>query len=90
MVQWLRLHTSTAGGTGSIPGWGTKILYATWRSQKNKEFGKVRVRGLGFGIRNEFCQLSLSGFYGKSHCVHCFHLTVLFEYTVDFFINRNC
>ena len=24
-VQWLRLHTSTAGGAGSIPGLGTKI-----------------------------------------------------------------
>ena len=24
-VQWLRLHTCTAGGTGSIPGQGTKI-----------------------------------------------------------------
>ena len=24
-VQWLRLHASTVGGTGSIPGWGTKI-----------------------------------------------------------------
>ena len=22
VVQWLRLHTSTAGGTVSIPGWG--------------------------------------------------------------------
>ena len=27
-VQWLRLHTATAGGTGSIPDWGTKILHA--------------------------------------------------------------
>ena len=25
-VQWLRLCASTAGGTGSTPGWGTKIL----------------------------------------------------------------
>ena len=25
-VHWLRLRTSTAGGTGSIPGWGTKVL----------------------------------------------------------------
>ena len=25
-LQWLGLHASTAGGTGSIPGWGTKIL----------------------------------------------------------------
>ena len=26
VVQWLRLHASTAGDTGLIPGWGTKIL----------------------------------------------------------------
>ena len=29
-VQWLGLHTSTAGGTGSIPGQGTKIPKAAW------------------------------------------------------------
>ena len=28
-VQWLRLCASTAGGTGSIPGWRTKILHAS-------------------------------------------------------------
>ena len=27
VVQWLRLHASTAGDTGSIPGQGTKILH---------------------------------------------------------------
>ena len=27
-VQWLRVHTTTAVGTGSIPGWGTKIPHA--------------------------------------------------------------
>ena len=27
-VQWLGFHASTAGGMGSIPGWGTKILRA--------------------------------------------------------------
>ena len=27
-VQWLRLHASTVGGIGSIPGQGTKISYA--------------------------------------------------------------
>ena len=36
LVQWLRLSTSTAGGTGSIPGWGTKILQATQCSPKQK------------------------------------------------------
>ena len=28
VVQWWRLCTSSAGGSGSIPGWGTKILHA--------------------------------------------------------------
>ena len=32
-VQWLQLCTSTAGGAGLIPGWGTKIPHAVW--QKN-------------------------------------------------------
>ena len=36
-VQWLGLHTSTAGGTGSIPGWGTRTLYAVWHGQKKKK-----------------------------------------------------
>ena len=36
VVQWLRLRASTAGGMGSIPGWGTKILHAVWRGQ-NKQ-----------------------------------------------------
>jgi len=27
VVQWLRLSASTAGGVGSIPGWGNKIPY---------------------------------------------------------------
>ena len=31
MVQWLGLHASTAGGTGLIPGLGTKI--PTWTNQ---------------------------------------------------------
>ena len=35
-VQWLRLHASTAGSMGSIPGWGTKISHATWHGQKEK------------------------------------------------------
>ena len=33
-VQWLGLHASTAGGTGLIPGQGTKILHAAWHGQK--------------------------------------------------------
>ena len=34
VVQWLRLRASNAGGAGSIPGQGTKILPA--KKQKKK------------------------------------------------------
>ena len=38
-VQWLRLHTSTSGVTGSIPGEGTKIPHAARHGQKRKKIG---------------------------------------------------
>ena len=37
VVQWLRLHASTAGGTGSIFGWRTRIPHATPRGHREKE-----------------------------------------------------
>ena len=42
-VQRLGLCTSTAGGPGSIPGWGTKIPQAARRGQK-KEKEKTKLR----------------------------------------------
>ena len=36
-VQWLGLRASTAGGTNSIPGQGTKIPHAMQHSQKKKK-----------------------------------------------------
>ena len=36
-VQWLRFRASTAGGTGSIPGQGTKIPHAKRHGQKNQK-----------------------------------------------------
>ena len=44
MVHWLGLHAPTAGGTGLIPGLGTKILHATGLCQKMK---KSRYRAVG-------------------------------------------
>ena len=38
VVQWLRLHTSTAGGVNSIPGQGTNIPHATPCGQKKKVY----------------------------------------------------
>ena len=37
VVQCLRLHASTAGGPGLIPGWGTKILHAPQYGKKKKK-----------------------------------------------------
>ena len=34
VVQGLELHTSTAGGLGPTPGWGTKLLQAAEYGQK--------------------------------------------------------
>ena len=36
-VQWLGLRASSAGGTGSITGWETKIPHATWHGQKRSQ-----------------------------------------------------
>ena len=40
VVQWLGLHASTAGGVGSIPGGGAKVLFTvkcspTLKKKKN-------------------------------------------------------
>ena len=40
VVQWLGLCASTAGGTGSLPGWGTKILHAAQCGENKKQANK--------------------------------------------------
>ena len=37
MIQWLRFHTSSAVGMGSIPGQGTNIPHAMWYTLHKKE-----------------------------------------------------
>ena len=37
VVQWLRLHVSTVGGSGSSPDWGTKIPHVKPHGQKKKK-----------------------------------------------------
>ena len=43
VVQWLRLCAAKAGVTGSIPGWGTKILHATWCGKQLKKKKTERI-----------------------------------------------
>ena len=44
VVQWLRLHTSTAGDMGLIPGWGTKVPHALRGVAKKKK--KIKFKSL--------------------------------------------
>ena len=45
MVQWLRLHASTAGSMALIPGQGTKILLvAVQQKKKRKQMISIKVR----------------------------------------------
>ena len=52
-VQWLGPGTVTAGGLGSIHGWGTKILRAAWCNQKkNFFFNKIKKIEKVFALQN--------------------------------------
>ena len=44
MVQWSILHASNAGGTGSIPGHGTKIPPAAWCGQTKQTTKKTYLK----------------------------------------------
>ena len=63
-IQWLRLRACNAGGTGSIPGQGTKIPHE--RSMAKKREGERlrrtqlrRDRGgpISLGVQSRGCQL---------------------------------
>ena len=41
MVQWLKCHTSTAGGTGLIPGQGIKIPTYSAAKKKRRRWKKI-------------------------------------------------
>ena len=41
MFQWLLLSTFIAGGTGLIPGWGTKIPHVFRCAQKERKKKKI-------------------------------------------------
>ena len=59
MVQWLRLHASTAEGTGLIPGQGTKILYSLSCDQKKKKDECKRQR-FACDLPSNTCMQNLS------------------------------
>ena len=46
-VQWLSLLTVNTGGLGSIPGWGTMILYAAGHDQQVFKMDTNLFKGIG-------------------------------------------
>ena len=48
--QWLGLGAFIAGGTGSIPGWGTKISKAEVGAKKKKKKKEKERKKLGLVI----------------------------------------
>ena len=48
-VQWLPHHASNAGGTGLIPGQGTRIPQAAWGSKKKKK-KSLQITNAGEGM----------------------------------------
>ena len=71
MVQRLRLHASTAGGTGLIPDWGAHMLPGTTNQQtktKNRwqiEFGPLAIGHSWLTLTSQFNSYRLLQFY---HC----------------------
>ena len=66
-VQWLGRCTSTAGGPGSIPAWGTKILQAVQSNRKKPKNKKQSLNEVRGEPRRNIREKSLSG-SGISNC----------------------
>ena len=67
-VQQLRRCTSTAGGAGSIPGRGTKILHATWQGQKFKNSKQTLPPPQKTPLSSRKREGTASGFQGPQVC----------------------
>ena len=81
-VQWLGLHTPTAGSPGSVPGWSTEIPYAVLCGQKkrNQQQKKKKKKNKIFQKTNhKHCWSSLS------ICIWC-SLLYSFSLLSDFLV----
>ena len=73
VIQWLGIHTSTAGGRGLTPGWGTKILHIVWL-KANKQT-KLSCKDILFFLviikllqgKEKFRYSNESDFYGENN-----------------------
>ena len=86
MVQWLGLCASIAGGMGSIPGQGTKILHAVARPEKNPQNTKAilllvevgEAPGIEHGLQPPPRVILIEGYQGhllsgpSGLCLPCF------------------
>ena len=71
-VQRLGCCTFTAGGMGSIPGQGTKILHAAWRGKINKNnLCRLHYTCVGQGSREPEFSVFTSAKHFDSKVVDC-------------------
>ena len=88
VVQWLRLHTLSAGGPGSIPGQGTRSRKLQLRPSSVQSLSRVRLfatpwtaarqASLSFTILQSFLKLmSIESVMSSNHLIICHPLLPL-------------
>ena len=70
-VQWLGLHATTAGGPGSIPGWGTKLHKLSGAAKKKKTaWVQIQTPPLTCSVTlGTLLDLSVPQFLSRSECL---------------------
>ena len=97
--QWLKLHAPNSGGTGSIPGLGTKTPHAMQQGQKIKTEKRKRHRrerlirkwyweGLRGAVTKFYFLTSVIGRY-LSAFYWITHLLMHFSFSTLYFIKKN-
>ena len=76
-VQCLGLHASTAGGPGSIPGLGTKILQAARGTPPSKK--KKKKTSIGYLVDKTCCKTGVYLVYLNFGGAYIPHLEILLD-----------
>ena len=86
--SWLRLHSSNAVDTGSIPGQGTKVVHATQCSEKKKKKKQSGTLGESQGARAE--DLILSPRQRRDHVCSLWRQGISHSFTAGEIEVRRC
>ena len=65
MIQWLRLHSSTARDVGLIPGRGAKITHAACSQKEKRKMNKIKLKYNMKGVIRSNCLFKVPGLFRK-------------------------